>query len=212
LADHRLFTSPDGKVGAALSPDGDIQNVYNNSEPKIKGAGTAVLVHAIQQGGRTLDCFDMTLPEIYRQAGFRETGRMRFNDEYARSGWDYAKYDRPDVVFIGWGGYPEGDSEGAIARAKGDRDKWIPNERTSQREEDWDSAKARSQALARGARVPGVAGAERGPEAYRAAEAPRPGASEGVRGDLGQEPQTPGSKVSFMPEVEGEPGKKSQES
>jgi hypothetical protein len=117
LTSHRLFTSADGKIGAALSPEGDIQNVYNNSEPKVRGAGTGMLVHAIEQGGRTLDCYDGPLPKIYRQAGFRETGRMRFNDQFAPPGWDYAKDDRPDVVFMGWGGYPEGGPEGVLARA-----------------------------------------------------------------------------------------------
>jgi hypothetical protein len=41
---------------------------------------------------------------IYRQFGFQETGRMKFNPEFAHN-WDASK-GAPDVVFMAWKGYP----------------------------------------------------------------------------------------------------------
>jgi N-acetyl-anhydromuramyl-L-alanine amidase AmpD len=203
-----------------LSPEGDIQNVYNNGGPK--GDAAYVLAHAITQGGRTLDCYDDYLPKLYRQFGMKETGRMTFNPDFAPPGWDHVKDDSPDVVFMGWDGYPEGSPERAVARAKGNKDDWIPNERASQREADWDTAKGRSQAYVRGEEVSGVAPEGIRPQAVRAGEAPRPGAGEAGRRPVIEEkaaqlheqmaaddllakgPATPGSKVGYMPPEEEE--------
>jgi hypothetical protein len=102
LNDHETFVSKDGKVGYALDQHGDLQNLFNNGGPK--GAGRAALIDAVLHGARTLDAFDPYLPKIYAEHGFVATGRMPFNDKYAPDGWDYAKYGRPDVVFMAYRG------------------------------------------------------------------------------------------------------------
>lgn len=98
LKNHTLILTADGKAGAAVSPEGDIQNVFNNGGPK--GVGNYVMLKAIESGGKTLDCFDGYLPGYYSNFGFTESGRMTFNKEYAPEGWDYDKYATPDVVFM----------------------------------------------------------------------------------------------------------------
>lgn len=101
MRDHHIILSADGDVGAAVSPDGDVQNVFNNTE--YGGAGSLALQKAIQAGGYYLDCFDTVLPDLYEKHGFRETGRMEWSDEAAPEGWNYEEFNRPDVVFMGYG-------------------------------------------------------------------------------------------------------------
>lgn len=56
---------------------------------------------------QTLDAFDeqsrsgnVNLPKLYAKHGFQETGRMKFDPQYAPPEWDEAKHGRPDVVFM----------------------------------------------------------------------------------------------------------------
>lgn len=102
LSQHRLFLSPDKKTGYALDALGDLQNVFNNGGPR--GAGSKAVIDGIKKGATTLDAFDGHLPQYYAKHGFEPTGRMKFNDDYAPSGWDYGKYGRPDVVFMAYRG------------------------------------------------------------------------------------------------------------
>ena len=44
---------------------------------------------ATELGGTKLDCFDTVLPKIYGAAGFVETGRDPWNEEYKPEGWNY---------------------------------------------------------------------------------------------------------------------------
>jgi hypothetical protein len=99
LAGHRLFLSEDGHTGYAISPEGDLQNVFRNPGG-VQGSGRTAVEQAVENGATTLDAFDGILPDMYHDVGFRETGRLRWNDEYVPAGWDYAKYGRPDVVFM----------------------------------------------------------------------------------------------------------------
>ncbi len=64
FARHTLLMDPTGKIGSAVSPEGDIQSVFNNSG--VKGAGGAAIEAAKAAGGKTLDCFDPVLPGIYK--------------------------------------------------------------------------------------------------------------------------------------------------
>jgi hypothetical protein len=95
FARHTLLMDPTGKLGAAVSPEGDIQSVFNNSG--IKGAGGAAIEAAKAAGGKTLDAFDPVLPGIYKKHGFVETGRAPFDPAQAPPGW---KNGTPDVVFM----------------------------------------------------------------------------------------------------------------
>ena len=98
LTDHRLFMNKDGTVGFALSKDGDIQNVFNNSG--VKGAGANAVREAIKQGGKTLDCFAGFLPAFYSKFGFEEYKRVKFDRRYAPKGWDYTSHGEPDIVYM----------------------------------------------------------------------------------------------------------------
>lgn len=102
ISGHQLYLSEDGTVGFALSPEGDLQNVFNNSGRK--GAGTDAILHAIQLGAKTLDCMAGYLPQYYSNFGFQLTNSVKWDDQYAPAGWDYEKYGRPDIVFME---YPE---------------------------------------------------------------------------------------------------------
>ncbi len=100
LAQNRLFLTPDGKAGYALTPQGDLQNVFRNPGG-IEGAGRAAVHEAVQEkGARTLDAYDGFLPDLYEQEGFQRVGQMAWNDDFAPDGWDYKENGRPDVVFM----------------------------------------------------------------------------------------------------------------
>ncbi len=86
---------------------------------RAEGRRDAGVVRSVIRGGRTLDCHDKHLNWLYAQAGFVETGRMRFNDEYASPKWDYKTFDRPEVVFMAWKGWPGGDKQAALEHARG---------------------------------------------------------------------------------------------
>src|SRR5262252_1033757 len=143
LKNHTLLMNADHTVGAAVSPDGDIQNVFNNGGPK--GAGALAMAAAIDRGGRVLDCYDGHLNNFYHQLGFEETGRMTFNPEFAP--WYKPGMDQPDVVFMAWKGWPASGRDAAIKKAMG-RDGWDEVRITDHRETDWDAAKQRSRSLA----------------------------------------------------------------
>jgi hypothetical protein len=110
LKDYQLFLTPDG-VGYALSPDLDMIGVFNNSDKP--GAAREAIVDGISRGAKTLDALDGFLPKYYNGFGFVEEKRITWDDKYAPRGWNYEKYDRPDVVFLK---YPESLSreQGAV--------------------------------------------------------------------------------------------------
>lgn len=140
LANHKIFLSADGKVGAAVSPEGDIQNVFNAGGPR--GAGTEAMIAAVKAGGKTLDCYDDTLPTLYGNFGFEETNRMKFNREYAPEGWDYDKYKEPDVVFMArTKGLSEEEMRESASRKRSEQEKPTKSEQYT---DDWDGAKSES--------------------------------------------------------------------
>lgn len=144
IANHKLFLSEDGTHGSAVSPEGDIQNVFNNGGPK--GAGVECMLSAIGHGGKTLDCFDGYLPKFYTQFGFTEVGRMKFNRDYAPPGWDYEKYGEPDVVFMSL--TKRGDENAIRSRVSGPKEQWEKHSASSQYYSDWDLAKSDSRRAA----------------------------------------------------------------
>jgi hypothetical protein len=160
LKDHRLYTNPDSTVGFAIDPKGDAQNLFNNDGPQ--GAGTIAVFDSVRKGGRTLDCFDGYLPRLYTQAGFVETGRMKFDADQAPDDWDYRKDDQPDVVFMAWKGWPDDDERRAEDRAIGDKDGWLPWVASTRYYDDYGKAKEDS----RGGALPrpdGAAGRGKAP-------------------------------------------------
>jgi hypothetical protein len=195
LAGHKLYLNKEQTVGAAVDPGGDIQNVFNNG--KVKGEGAHAVVHAISQGGRTLDAFDDYLPKFYRQFGFEETGRTKFNPEFAPPNWDYAERGTPDVVFMAHKGYPPGGPDAAIERAKGNIENWIQNDKSTKYEDNYDAAKAASRDAAiqsRGAGDHRHDGTHGGQETDAATDQSRPSTGEGHRESLDR-----GGTSAFMP-------------
>lgn len=114
----RVYLSEDGTVGYILRPNGHLENLFNNGGPR--GAGSAAVQQALSQGAKTLDAFDGFLPDFYRQHGFVETGRIKFNREYAPPGWSYAKDGEPDVVFMAY----RPDLKGKVGKSQRYFDDW----------------------------------------------------------------------------------------
>ena len=181
LTDHTLLTTPDKKVGAAIDPKGDLQNVFNNGGPK--GAATDVVAAAINEGARTLDCYDGHLPDYYHQFGFVETGRLKFDPAQAH-GWDVKEHGQPDVVFMAWKGYINGGAEAAISRAKGPKEDQLPNAELSHYVTDYDTGKAESRAVASGAKRYRSDRAEQGATTDAARDQPVAAAGRGARQHL----------------------------
>jgi hypothetical protein len=138
LKDSKLFLTEDGKIGGALSPDGDMGNLFNNGGPKGKAA--EVLLDMIAAGGTHADCFDGYLPQLYANFGLTETGRMTFNREFAPPNWDYKTYGTPDVVFLGLK-KDAGTPDEIRSRVYGDRSKWTKQETTTKYYDDYEAGK-----------------------------------------------------------------------
>jgi len=101
LADHTVLQTPDGDTGVSVSSEGDIQNLYSMDDAP-SGAGREMLQQAIEDGGRTLDCYDGMLSGFYASEGFREVGRMEHNPDLAPEAFDDDTYGEPDVVFMAY--------------------------------------------------------------------------------------------------------------
>lgn len=89
--------SEDGYLGFSVGSDGEISNVFNVGR---RGIGGEAVNAAIECGGYHLNCFDGFLPDYYKQFGFEETGRVKFDRNLAPAEWSYAKYGQPDVVYM----------------------------------------------------------------------------------------------------------------
>ena len=101
-ANMRLFLSNDGKSGFALKGN-DIVSVFSGE----RGAATAMLQLAIDQGGRKLDAFDTVLPDLYAANGFKVVSRLPWNEEFKPEDWNkktFAEFNggMPDVVFMAY--------------------------------------------------------------------------------------------------------------
>jgi hypothetical protein len=83
---HECYATADGTAGFAVSPDGDLQSVFNYG---TGGRGDALVTAAIGAGARTLDCFDGFLPAFYARHGFRVVRR--------EANWTVGG---PDVVYM----------------------------------------------------------------------------------------------------------------
>lgn len=100
--DMRTFISPGGEAGFAVKSDGDIVSVFRNPHVKDEKKGVAIhmLLIALQNGGKKLDCFDGYLPKLYAKVGMVPVAKLGFNREYAPEGWNYERDGEPDVVFM----------------------------------------------------------------------------------------------------------------
>lgn len=104
--DMDLYLSEDGQSGIAVKPNGDIVSVFAGDNAP-RGSGYTLMLLAIQNGGRQLDCFDTHLPDYYSLIGFKPVAKMKWNDEYIPEGWNkdnFKDYNNgePDVVFMAY--------------------------------------------------------------------------------------------------------------
>lgn len=101
-----LYLSEDGQSGIAVKPNGDIVSVFAGDNAP-RGSGYTLMLLAIQNGGRQLDCFDTHLPDYYSLIGFKPVAKMKWNDEYIPEGWNKENFKdynngEPDVVFMAY--------------------------------------------------------------------------------------------------------------
>ena len=87
------FMTNDGLAGAAVTADGDIEAVFKNPTSQIKRASAPLMLNAIENGGRKLDCYGIGLVNNYNTFGFEPVARVAWNPEYAPDGWTYGPKD-----------------------------------------------------------------------------------------------------------------------
>lgn len=93
----RTFMSADNMAGMLVTPDGDIEAVFKNPKSDARQAVTPLLITAVENGGRKLDCYGIGLVKKYNKNGFEAVAKIPFNEEYAPDGWTYGK---PDVYVL----------------------------------------------------------------------------------------------------------------
>ena len=103
-----LYLTPDGKAGVAVHDHGDgrveATALFNNGSSQ-KGAGIALLKHAVQDAGvNYVECYGPKLNKLYEGAGFKVTSESPFNAEYAAPTWNYDKFDHPSYYTMSLGG------------------------------------------------------------------------------------------------------------
>ena len=72
---------------------GDIEAVFKNPASQIKRASAPLMLNAIENGGRKLDCYGIDLVQNYNKFGFEPVARVAWNPEYAPDGWTYGPKD-----------------------------------------------------------------------------------------------------------------------
>lgn len=105
LAKMELRMLKGGQAGYALNGD-ELVNLFNNGGRETRGAGSWLVVDAIERGARRGDHFDGYLTEFYRTLGFKEDRREK---NWTPGG--------ADVVYIKWAG---GDARTVRARYRRD--------------------------------------------------------------------------------------------
>lgn len=93
-----------GTAGVAVKPNGDIVSVFKNDvlaeQEGIGKVNQTLMIESLKSGGDHLDCFDGFLPNMYGTVGFKPICKLKFNDEYAPTDWNFERDGRPDVVFM----------------------------------------------------------------------------------------------------------------
>jgi len=107
----------DERTGYALTPELDLVNVFNAG--RQPGAGELAVIDAIKHGAETLDAYAGFLPKYYSRFGFKTYNTLPWDDEYAPAGWDYDRFDRPDVVFMRYEGGDRNSIEDRIDTFQG---------------------------------------------------------------------------------------------
>lgn len=100
LKKYRLFlTLPKrGGAGFAITSDGEIVNLFNNTN--IKGLGESMVQWAVNLGAHKLMCFDDFLKAYYEKLGFKVVKRVPWDDKFAPANWKYEIYGKPAIVYM----------------------------------------------------------------------------------------------------------------
>lgn len=118
----RMFITDDGGAGLCVKPDGDIVSVFKNPDiTSSKWAGGELMMTALDNGGKKLDCFAINdfLPNYYMQFGFVAAARVKFNRDFAPEGWDYKLMGEPDIVYMVHNGDPRTKIEKTMSSEQG---------------------------------------------------------------------------------------------
>lgn len=94
-----FYLSETGNAGFAIARDDGNELISAFSLPGTTESGNLVY-EAIRAGAKQLWCFDTILPEMYGKFGFKEVGRIPWDDKYAPTLWNYDKFKKPAVVHM----------------------------------------------------------------------------------------------------------------
>jgi hypothetical protein len=110
---YKLFTTPDGEGGFAISPDGELSSLVSKFDSGLgRGFTDNVLAAGVSEGGKWLNAFDTVLPQKYSRFGFQPVARLKFNEEIMRADYGDEAVDafmskmsmynngQPDLVFM----------------------------------------------------------------------------------------------------------------
>tara|TARA_R110000787_G_scaffold64775_2_gene146118 strand:+ start:1403 stop:10003 length:8601 start_codon:yes stop_codon:yes gene_type:complete len=140
-ANSRLFLTPDGKAGLAITEDGDIISVF--SYENGKGRVPQLIVNAIKEGAVSLDHYDTVLTQYYADFGFKPVAKVKWNDKYAPDDWVKKVFlafnkGEPDVVAMVY----DGGNRNTIAERVGTFDDVKPELEKTPYVKEWDAAKS----------------------------------------------------------------------
>lgn len=102
LKKMKLFKLKDYNIGFALKKkDGKFNEIVavHNNEPSVKGIGKDLMKAAIANGGEYLDHFDGFLSSFYKNLGFVEYDRDKFDPQYDEGGKFAAEYGEQDIIY-----------------------------------------------------------------------------------------------------------------
>jgi hypothetical protein len=93
-----LYVSIDSGVGFALTPEGEIVNVFNNTGVKL--CGREAIQYAISKGGKRVFCIGEFLRKYYEALNFEVTETILWDDALAPACWTDSKYGRPRLFIL----------------------------------------------------------------------------------------------------------------
>lgn len=136
------FMSPDNMTGALVTADGDIEAVFKNPKSTAKGAGSSLLLNAINNGGTKLDCYGEDLVALYTKHGFVPVAKVKWNPEYAPEGWSYGPKDVYVMKLAEGVGIQEVIQRLGLSEKDGGFHRWTKAELEALPEMDYDEALA----------------------------------------------------------------------
>ena len=97
---NKLFMTPDGGAGVAVTPEGNI--VAGWSRPDSSTKANSGLFGQAMRFARVADAYEINgvLPNAYRKYGMVPVARVPFNADYVKADWNYDLYGKPDVVLL----------------------------------------------------------------------------------------------------------------